>query len=240
MRMNDFDGKEFLAAVRGKDYAHAGEEESINLVFGNIPKKAERRILDAGCGRGGTADFVQKQGWGHVVGVDIEAQSIDYAKVQYPESEFIVCDINDVGLKFPDAFEIIYSFNAFYAFEDKLAALKSLRKSARAGARLFVFDYTWCKPEIELPEVMLSQKPSTLEEFSVLLREANWELSRNQNLDQKYIEWYRDFLSRFDTLAETHKYSGERLDSVRKKYSDLLFSLEEGIMGGVLIVAYAN
>lgn len=240
MRMNDFDGKEFLAAVRGKDYAHAGEEESINLVFEKIPRQPDRKILDAGCGRGGTADFVQQHGWGQVSGIDIDAQSIEYAKKKYPDVEFHVCDIGDAGTKFPESFELIYLFNAFYAVEDKGAAALSLRKAAKTGARLCLFDYVYYRPEIALPEVMLSQKPSTLEEYAALLKNAHWELSKSQNLDWKYIEWYRDFLRRFDELAQKNSYPDEMIEGVRKKYSDLLFWLEQKIMGGVLLVAYAN
>src|SRR5262249_50260458 len=84
MRMNDYSGKEFLATVRAEDYAHAGEDEASELVFKDIPAKVDRMILDAGCGRGGTADYVQRHGWGEVVGIDIEEQSIERAKEKYP------------------------------------------------------------------------------------------------------------------------------------------------------------
>ncbi len=36
MKMDEFDGKKFLAAVRGEDFAHAGEKESIDMVFDRI------------------------------------------------------------------------------------------------------------------------------------------------------------------------------------------------------------
>jgi SAM-dependent methyltransferase len=237
--MNDFDGKEFLARVREKDYAHAGEEEAIEVVFKNIPLQDNRKILDAGCGRGGTADFVQRHGWGKVVGIDLDARSIEYAKETYTANEFHVCDSCEVGAKFPDTFDLIYLFNAFYAFDDKAAAMKSLRGAAKQGARLCIFDYVWYKPDVALPEVMLSNKPATLEEFGQLLKDAQWELSRSQNLDQKYIEWYSNFLDRFDALAQKDNYSGELIEKVRSKYSDLLSSLQQGIMGGALLVAYA-
>lgn len=240
MRMNDFDGKEFLAAVRGRDYAHAGEEESINLVFENIPQQSSRRILDAGCGRGGTADYVQRQGWGQVVGIDIDAQSIKYAEEKYPAPEFHVCNVYDAGSMFPDSFQMIYLFNSFYAFQDKSAAMLSLRKAAKPGARLCLFDYLCYQPKILLPEVMLCQKPPTPEEYAALLQEAHWELSKTQNLDEKYLEWYRNFLSKFDVLAQKNIYPQEIIEEGRKKYSQLLFSLEQRIMGGILIVAYAK
>jgi cyclopropane fatty-acyl-phospholipid synthase-like methyltransferase len=60
MRMNEFEGKEILATVRSEDFAHAGEEEAIELVFKDITKQADRKILDAGCGRGGSANYVRR------------------------------------------------------------------------------------------------------------------------------------------------------------------------------------
>ena len=55
MRLNSFQGKRLLALARGGDYAHAGETESIDLVWTRLPKKPPQQVLDAGCGRGGTA-----------------------------------------------------------------------------------------------------------------------------------------------------------------------------------------
>lgn len=238
--MNDFSGKELLAAVRGKDYAHAGEEEAIRLMFDTIPRQAERKILDAGCGRGGTADFVQKNGWGKVTGIDIEGVSIEYAQKTYPQVDFHVCDVTEAGSRFSESFQLIYLFNSFYAFQDKAAAAVSLRKAARPGARLCIFDYVCYKPEVELPEVLLSGKPAAPEEFVSLLTAAHWEFSRSQNLDLQYVEWYRDFLDRVDLLAAEKKYPAEVIEQLHHKYRVLLSALERKTLGGTLLVAYAN
>ena len=53
--MNSFQGKQALALIRGGDYAHAGEEEAIELTLSSVEKNSATQILDAGCGRGGTA-----------------------------------------------------------------------------------------------------------------------------------------------------------------------------------------
>ena len=57
--MNSFAGKRLLALVRGGDYAHAGEEEAIELAFRAVPKAPQKSILDVGCGRGGTIAFLR-------------------------------------------------------------------------------------------------------------------------------------------------------------------------------------
>ncbi len=63
MRMDEFDGKKFLATVRGEDFAHAGEKDAIDLVFERIPAQSNWKVLDVGCGRGGTAHYVNQRGW---------------------------------------------------------------------------------------------------------------------------------------------------------------------------------
>ena len=54
-----------------------------------------KTILDVGCGQGGTANFVQENGWGRVVGFDIEEESIAYAKERYKAVQFWVGDAAD-------------------------------------------------------------------------------------------------------------------------------------------------
>jgi SAM-dependent methyltransferase len=237
--MNDYAGKEFLATVRAEDFAHAGEEESIDLVFKDIPAKSDREILDAGCGRGGTADYVHRHGWGDVTGIDVEAQSIERAKEKYPTSQFHVCDMCDVGDKFGNSFDLIYLFNAFYAVPDKHKAIKSLRAAAKSGALLCLFDYVTYDAEAPPLEGILAQKPSTPEEYDILLREATWHVESNINLDQKYVEWYQGFLNRFNDVALKSAYPKETIELVRQKYSSLLAALEDGTMGGLLIFAQA-
>jgi len=240
MKMNNYDGKAFLATVRGEDFAHAGEEEAIDLAFAGVGAQSNWKVLDAGCGRGGTADYVNRHGWGHVVGIDIEGQSIEYAQKKYPTSEFHVCDICDAGATFPESFDLVYSFNAIYAVSDKRGAIHSLRKAAKTGAVLCLFDYVTYKPESPIPDVMLSDQPATAQEFSTFLKDAGWKLEDNKNLDQKYIEWYRNFLSRFDAQAVKGSYAPEMIEQVRQKYSDLLTAIETGVLGGILLLARAN
>jgi cyclopropane fatty-acyl-phospholipid synthase-like methyltransferase len=236
MRMNDFSGKELLAAVREKDYAHAGEEVAIDLVFEGIEPDSNRRLLDAGCGRGGTASYVNKHGFGDVVGIDIDAQSIDYASKTYPNCQYLAAELGEVGNLFPHTFDIVYMFNVYYAVGDKAAAMSSLRNSAKNGALLLIFDYVTYKPEVELPDV-LSGSPATLAQFSNWMAQAGWQLQDSQNLDQRYVEWYQEFLQRLDRLAAKEAYPESVIQPVRKKYSDLLNALETGALGGAILRA---
>src|SRR5689334_15460967 len=96
-RMNSPQGKAILALVRNGDYAHPGEEDAIALVAGMVPRTGNCRVLDVGCGRGGTAQWFHEHRWGDVVGLDIDAESIAYARRTYPGIEFHACDVLEMG-----------------------------------------------------------------------------------------------------------------------------------------------
>lgn len=239
MRMDEYDGKRFLAAVRGEDFAHAGEAESIDLVFSRIAPRADWQVADVGCGRGGTANYVREHGWGDVVGVDIDASSIEYAQTKYPALKFSVCSMESIGAKYPEQFDLLYLFNVFYASPEKFAALSSFRQATKHGGTLCIFDYVYYKPDEELPAVFLGQRPATPDEIATGMQETSWKVSTNENLDEKYIEWYRRFVAKFDDPALTAHYAPDVIEGVRSKYAELLASLESGVLGGVLILAHA-
>lgn len=240
MRMNGFDGKRFLAAVRGgQDFAHAGEAEAIDLVFENVEPDSKRLMLDAGCGRGGTADYVQRKGWGNVVGVDIDSQSVEYARTAFPNCQFEVCDLCFVHEKFPGKFDLIYSFNVIYAVPDKEASFASLRKTAKDGAPFLLFDYITYKPEVELPGV-LSGPPATLEQFDQFLPKTGWSIVRRTCLDDLYVKWYENFLKRFDEQGLSENFEPQMIEPARKKYSDLLAAIQNRVLGGIFLEAVAR
>jgi trans-aconitate methyltransferase len=57
--MNSFEGMRILSLVREGDYAHAGEEEAIELAMKHVPKLRDQVVVDAGCGRGGAAEYIR-------------------------------------------------------------------------------------------------------------------------------------------------------------------------------------
>src|SRR5260370_41105031 len=127
MNMNSFEGKRILALVREGDYAHAGEEAAIERVFRMVPKNADSWLLDVGCGRGGSAEYLRRRGWGRVEGIDRDSESIEYARATYPEIGFQVSDVLDVPRTVTRTFDVIYMLNAFYAFDRQSEALAELR-----------------------------------------------------------------------------------------------------------------
>lgn len=241
--MNTPEGKRLLAALRGADYAHAGEETAIELALADWPKSARRRILDAGCGRGGTAHFLQSHGWGLVTGVDRDSASVAHAREKYPEVTFATADLTDAQ-SLPDwPFDGITMFNVLYAIPDHAAALNALRTVAAPGARLMIFDYTgtsgYAKAIASLHSEFGLWHPPILAKISAVLQASGWNLLASHSLNREYERWYADLVSRFTTRqAALASVADEATIAYAKGfYTNLLHLIREGAIGGAIFHA---
>lgn len=243
MQMNSFTGKQFLSLIRDSDYAHAGEEEAVELAMRNYPARADQVLLDVGCGRGGTAKYLRDKGWGRVVGIDIEPDSIARARRIYSGIEFHACDVADASSVLSRGFDLICHFNSFYAFPDQPRALAALAHVARDSGRLMIFDYTdrgdyddtplECDGEAFLPH------PVKISAIDGMLRQAGWALTAVEDLTDKYQQWYAALLARIDRkrTALIEAAGDEGFAFIRKQYAGLLAAIENGSLGGAIIHA---
>ena len=241
MNMNSFEGKRILALVRERDYAHAGEEEAIERAFRMVPKNPEQWLLDVGCGRGGSADYIRRNGWGHVEGIDRDAESIEYAHATYPEIGFHVCDVLDVPRTVTRTFDVIYMLNAFYAFDRQREALVELRKVAKPAAQLVIFDYTVGPNAGDTPNPMMPHA-IRLREIAAMLRDAGWKPGAVEDLSADYARWYAEFVRRIQLKrAEIEKIGGaDWYNFVLSMYSGLHGVITQGALGGAIVHARAT
>ena len=243
MRMNSPQGKLLLATVRQGDYAHAGEEEAIDLVWRHLPKNADTPCLDAGCGRGGTAHYVQSRDWARVTGVDIDAESIVGAAAKYPDVEFRAGDIVTVGGMFSARFDVIYALNAFYAFPDQAQALRALADAAAPGAALAIFDYVdlggYSATEFARISDNAHWKPMKLGRMPEMLSANGWVFEKIVDLNAEYLRWYEGLVERFAARRPIllERFPVEIVDIAANYYASLLDSVRSGAMGGAIVLA---
>jgi len=239
--MNSFQGRQILALVRDGDFAHAGEEEAIERALREVPKDPNQKILDAGCGRGGTAAYMQCHDWGRVTGIDVEPKSIAHAREAYPDLTFICCDINEVAMRLQGSFDVIALFNVLYALPDPAAGLRVLASRAKSKARLVVFDYVDHGNYQDAPLVdsgrLFLPKPLMLADLAETLEEGGWRLHSAYDLTHDYERWYvaliRKIKAKRDAIEES---SGtDAFEHVLGLYSGLLSAIREGRLGGAVI-----
>lgn len=238
MNMNSPMGKEILALVRKADYAHAGEEEAIEIVFKDMPRNPGRLLLDVGCGRGGTAHYLQEKGFGKVTGIDIEPVSIEYARRKYPDVEFATGDCLELAQCLCGKFDIIYLFNVFYAFPGHLRALKQLRLLSRENGQLIIFDYL-LKSASKNNFPFKDWNPLDLSIAQELFSSAGWRISETKDLSDLYKKWYKDLVSRIEARSKeiTVLAGKEWFDFVRSFYGGIVEAIEGNLLGGAVIYA---
>lgn len=242
-QMNSLTGKQILSLVRNGNYAHAGEEEAILRTFDPIPKDPNRIVLDVGCGIGGTADFVQRYGWGQVTGIDLDSETIEHAKELYPEIVFHACDILDISETIVDKADIIYLFNSFYAFDHQNQALSTMRKVAKDNANLIIFDYvnrgSYQDAGRSKNNHPTLPHPIELEILPDMLQKADWNLIKVEDIDNEYERWYEELVKKIsEKRDEITKIAGsEWFDYVQELYTNLLNEIKQGTLGGVIVRA---
>lgn len=239
--MNSYLGKRILSLVREGDYAHAGEEEAINLAMAGIGKDRRRIILDAGCGRGGTADYLHRNGWGRVIGIDIEAWSIEAARQNYPDISFRACDVCELDGCVDESPDVICMFNAFYCFGDQSKALASLLNIARPHTRMIIFDHVdrggyQDNPLMDAGEPFLPS-PLRLDEVKERLASTGWQTPEIRELHDDYIRWYASLVGRIegarDQITDLVNESG--YDHVLGLYRGLLDAAQNKKLGAAVI-----
>ncbi len=196
-RMNPPQGKSILAMIRGGDYAHPGEEEAIAEASRLIDRTRVRRILDVGCGRGGTAAWFERHGWGAITGVDTDDTAIAYAYRQYPNVSFVHQDVVKLNELPMEPFDLIYLFTACYAFADQIQALRQMRRTCRDGGQLVIIDYT--RPAKGPLPAELGEEighPMVAGEIVADLTETGWAMIRSEDWTARFVAWYDVLLDR--------------------------------------------
>lgn len=238
--------KLLLAHIRNGDYAHAGEEEAIELAMLAIPKSTNQFLLDIGCGLGGTANYLNINGWGDVTAIDNNHEVIDYARNKYPNISFNHCDVLNIKNAFNNKkFDIVYSFNAFFCFQFQKASLQAMNLVSKKNAILIIFDYTSHLPNVNINpfDNQSSYKnqffPINLSIFSETLLETGWRLEHNIDLTEKFQHWYQNIIEKmnYHEMELVHSFGQNTFSEIHTSYTKLLELIKKGIISGSVIRA---
>lgn len=253
LSLREIEGKRLVSFLREGDFAHAGEQEAIDFVMSKFEKKRDQQILDVGCGLGGTAHYLQEQQWGEISAFDIEEESIKHAKNNYKNINFYVSDVACVNKIFLSSqFDIICMFNSFYAFSDQKKALESVRKIAKSGGKLAIFDYSFLRSNKITPNFIYHDLnirnfvtvkapfiPIKEEKIEELLLSSGWRITDFVNVSKKYELWYESLVSKLQLKKEmvVEVYGEKAFLRARKTYVEMLRAIKEGILGGAIVYA---
>ncbi len=126
-----------MAAVEAKHWWYRGMRMITAAILDSLyPTRGNLRILDAGCGTGGNALFLQR--YGQVVGIDLAPEAIALSPPGMSGNLVRACVST---LPFADAhFDLVTSFDVLYhrAVPDEVVALHEVRRVLRPDGRLLL------------------------------------------------------------------------------------------------------
>ena len=238
--MNNATGKRILALVRDGDYAHPGEEAANELLFAGVRPDPGRRVLDAGCGGGGTAAWVQGRGLGTVTGIEIDAATARLARERHPEVLIAEGDLQRAGEVLSGPFDLFYSMTAVYAAPDQSAVFRELGSLAAPGAELRLLEYS--NPEGDFARVTSGDaslswwNPLVPRTLPQVLTSAGWTCVAVRDLHPEFVHWYGGLRDRIEARREDiiRGFGHDWYDFVARDYARIHKLVRSHALGGVL------
>lgn len=184
-------------AIFGRHFISPGGLDSTRRFLELVQLGPESRVLDVGCGIGGSAFYMARSLGCHVDGIDLSSEMIRVARqrVQDEALEDRVRFFEGDCLTFPYPrrdYHLIYSRDVFLHIDDKRALLASLRTNLAASGRLLFTDYIrGCgAPSDEFRAYVDKHgyRLESLESYQALLTEAGYAVLRADDLTGIFLE----------------------------------------------------
>lgn len=237
-------GKRLLAALRDGDWAHPGEEEAVRLLLGGLAPDPRRRVLDAGCGAGGTAAWLQEHGYGRVTGLELDPATAALARERHPEVVVAVGDVQEAARVLAGPFDLLYTMTVLHAVPDQRAALAQLAAVATPGAALRLFEYSDPAGRFAAAAAARGRfadwRPLDPRRLPGLLAATGWRLDGLRDLAADFARWYDDLLARLAARGEALSAAFGRalVGLAAAEYAAIRDLLREGALGGLLACAH--
>lgn len=136
-------------SIYGRDFVSPGGAPMARELIRRLGLDPGSRVLDAGCGLGGSAFLMAREfGW-QVDGIDLSRNMIELARqrcLEYELSELVELDHGDcLALSRRERYHAVYSRDVFLHIHDKARLFASLLEALRPGGRMLFTDY--CRGE---------------------------------------------------------------------------------------------
>ena len=132
-------------AVYGEDFVSPGGYELVVEHIGHLDLAPGSRVLDVGCGLGGSAFVMARQFCLYVDGIDLSKNMLVMANAKlsaYGLSDRVNLELGDcLELQRPEYYYAVYSRDVFLHIDDKTRLFSVLRAALLSGWKLFFTDY---------------------------------------------------------------------------------------------------
>lgn len=134
-----------LEALKPMDEFHIGGLEATEALLAPLGIEPAHRVLDLGCGVGGTARFVASRFGAHVTGVDLTPAFVDVARALSARVDLAALNDFRVGSVLAPpvedgAFDLAVTVHVGMNIADKPALFAAAARALRPGGRYALFD----------------------------------------------------------------------------------------------------
>lgn len=195
-------------AVYGEDFVSPGGKQMAVELIRKIDLKPGSRVLDVGCGLGGSA-FVMAQEFGLIVdGIDLSKNMLALANqklLNHGLSGTVALEHGDcLELDKPETYDAAYSRDVFLHIENKAKLFSVLRQLLRPGGKLLFTDYC-CGPKPwndNFTEYVKDRGYSlhTLPDYVTLVSNAGFEQVESLDFTSEFIDILQSDLKRITDL----------------------------------------
>lgn len=131
--------------VFGKDFVSPGGYDMAVELLGTMQLQKNARVLDIGCGLGGSAFVMAREFGACVYGIDLSQNMLAQATRRLKKNglaEYVSLELGDcLDIERPGFYDAIYSRDVFLHIEDKSRLFSVLFESLRPGGSLLFTDY---------------------------------------------------------------------------------------------------
>lgn len=208
------------------------------------------KVLDVGCGIGGSAFFMASHFGAEVYGIDLSSNMIsiagDYRKTRSPavrhRTQFYIEDATT--MEYPeDFYDVVYSRDTILHIDDKLALFKKFYKTLKPGGILLISDY--CQGEGELSQVFKNYVKGrgyvlkTVPEYGKVIERAGFGEVRAEDVTKLLIDTCENELDAFMAIQDevVEEFSQKDFDEIKAGWEEKIGRAKSGDQRWGLFVA---
>jgi len=227
--------------IFGETFVSVGGLETTRKFTDQLNLKKDMKVLDIGCGIGGSAFYMARRFEVDVLGVDLSENMIDIAldyrnktegKVKY-RVQFYIEDA--ISMDYPENFyDVVYSRDTILHIPDKLDLFKKFYKALKPGGKIFISDY--CKGDKELGKTFLDYaqgrdyKLCTVKEYGKILEEAGFKEVEAVDATGLMLDMLRMELRALDNMKERfiEEFDEEGFTYIKKGWESKIVRCTDG------------
>jgi len=204
--------------IFGVDYVSVGGETTTEKFcedhLHDVLEHERNKVLDIGCGIGGSAFYMARNYGVDVYGIDLSQNMIGIAKEKREtktagirhRTQFHVDDATIMD--YPESFyDLVYSRDTILHIEDKLSLFKLFHKTLKPGGSLFITDY--CRGDVPALSAEFTKYEAqrgyvlkTVKQYGDLLKKAGFGRVEAVDVTKYFIEVSTNELNKYTKMKD--------------------------------------